>query len=106
VRPIDEGLSEVDAPTVSEVLGERAQDLAEDSFAHPLLEPAVARLVRRKAAWQRLPWRTRPQHPENSAEDWPGRDPWSPLTVSTALLHGDKRFNYRPLLVCEFHVDV
>jgi hypothetical protein len=44
-RPVHEASIEVEFATRPEVFGERLQDGAQDAFAHPLLEPAMAGLV-------------------------------------------------------------
>jgi hypothetical protein len=105
VGPVDKRFGEVELAAVAQVFSESAQDLHEHSLANPFLQPTVARLIRRISAWQRVPRRTCPQHPQDSVEYRPSRHPRPPFAITSAPGR-DQRLDDCPLLVGEFHVDV
>jgi hypothetical protein len=105
VCTVDKRLGEIEFPTIAKVLCERSQDLHEDALAHPLLQPSVARLMRRILAGQRPPRRARPEHPQDRVEHSASCDARSPFAVGATLLGNQRRYDV-PLLVGKFHIDV
>jgi hypothetical protein len=53
------------------------EHLVKDTRVNPLLEPPMARLVRRIAVREVLPTGTRAQDPQNAVHDVTGWAPWS-----------------------------
>jgi len=101
---IDEGLSQIDLAAITKVLGERLEDLHEDSFVHPFLHPAMAGLVRRVLGRKRFPRRTRPKNPQHSIENATRLDTRASLAVLSRLPDRDQRLDNTPLLIGELHV--
>jgi hypothetical protein len=105
VRAVDECLGQVQPSALPKIFGQRGQHPVQDALALPLLEPVVARLIRRIAPRQIRPWRARPQDPEDPVEHvarvppWPAATPRRPLP----LAFGDTGANRFPLLVREVH---
>jgi hypothetical protein len=106
VRAVNEGLRQIEFSALAQVDCERFQNLHESALRHPLLHPAVARLIGGIFARQRLPRSAGPQNPEDSVEDTPGRYAWSSLAITPPRDFGDERLYNGPLLVGELHSDV
>ena len=101
---IDEGLGQIDLAAVSQIFPERLEDFPEHAVLDPLLHPAVAGLVRRVFARQRLPRCPGPKDPEHSVENATSFDAWTTLAVFARLGLWDQRLDNTPLLVSELHV--
>lgn len=70
-----------------------------------MLEPAVAGLVRRVPLRHVLPGRASAQHPEDAVEHLAGIPPGpaAPIGAASELRH--QRFDQRPLLVGQVHIE-
>jgi hypothetical protein len=70
----------------------------------PLLESAVAGLVRTVSRRQIMPWRPGPQHPQHAVQHLPCISPGSAPVVGTALLSKlNQESDLFPLHVREIH---
>src|SRR5579883_150830 len=78
---IDESLLQVEFPPCLELLGQHAQDALQRAGPHPVLETAMAGLVRRILVGQFAPLRSGAQHPQNSVEHGSRLLPGSTTTV-------------------------
>jgi hypothetical protein len=105
VGAVDEGFGQVDLAVLLKVSGESGQDGVQNAAALPLLEAVVARLIRRVAAREIRPRRSRAKDPQDPVEHVPGIPPRSSATGRRALplWLGDAASNRLPLLVGEIH---
>ncbi len=96
---VDEALAEVDLAALSQVPRQRFKHYPERAVARPLLEPAVAGLVRREAVWQVLPARAASEYPEDAVDDLAGVSPRPAALVFAARRVGYQRGQHGPLFV-------
>ena len=100
---VDEGLGEVEASPLVEILREAVEDPLDRPVSEPLLEAAMAGLVRRIATGQILPRSPRTKDPEDPVQDVPRITPRSATAVRTSGRLGNQRFNRIPLSIGENH---
>jgi hypothetical protein len=105
VGSVDKRLSEIELSAVAKILCERSQNFHEHAIAHPLLQPTMARLVRRILAGQRSPRRAGPKHPQDPVEHRARFNARPSFAVATTIARNQRRDDI-PLLVREFHIDV
>jgi hypothetical protein len=99
---IDERLLQIEGPAEEQVFGQGAQNALQTAFPDPLLEPAMARLVRRVLARQVPPARPGTQYPEHAVEHRAGFAPRPTASVGSSLLaqQWPDRF---PLRIAQVH---
>jgi len=68
---VDEGFVQIERSSGQQVFGQSTQNPLQTTFPNPLLEPAMASLVRRIFARQILPTRPRAQNPQYSVQHLP-----------------------------------
>src|SRR5688572_29396870 len=100
---VDESLREIDFPSVVEVLRECGENTVEDTFALPLLEAPMARLIRRIPARQVRPRRSGAKDPQHAVQHVARIAPRPPalLRRGDLLGLGKMRSNRFPLFVGE-----
>jgi hypothetical protein len=96
---VDEALADVDLAALGQVPRQRFEHGSESPVARPLLEAAVAGLVRREALWQVLPAGARAQYPEDAVHHLARVSPRPAPAVVAARRLGDERFDNRPLFI-------
>src|SRR5215471_7007415 len=100
---VNEGLGQIDLAAITQILGERLEDLPEHTLADPLLHPPMTRLIWRVLRWQRLPRRSCPQDPKHSVEHLTRRNSRTSFAVFARRAAWDQRLDNAPLLIGELH---
>src|SRR5829696_5652812 len=99
---VDEGLAEIEFPSIAEVLRQPREQSPEHPRALPRLKSSMTRLVRRIAPRQVVPGRSRAEHPQHAihhpARVLPGTTP----AIGPTTRPKD-RFEDLPLGVGEVH---
>ena len=88
---VDVRLGEVQLPTRSQILGEGLQKPLHYARLHPLLEAAMARLVRRIPRGQIMPGRAGAEHPQNAIKYVTGTARRPPRSFACSMVLGKKR---------------
>jgi hypothetical protein len=99
---IDESLLQVEATAEEQVFDQGAQNAFQTAFPNPLLESAMARLVRRVLARQVAPAGSGSQDPEHAVEHRAGVAPGPTASVGSSLL-AQQWPDYFPLRVAHVH---
>jgi hypothetical protein len=81
---VDEGLLQIERATGQQVLGQGAQNPLQTALSHPLLETAMAGLVRRILAGQILPAGSGAQNPEHAVEHGAGIAPGPATSIAAS----------------------
>ena len=85
--------------SLAEVLHQRTYDLPQDALARPFLEIAMARLIGRVAARERVPLRTGAKDPQDSIEYLPPVLSRSAATIPAPPIAGQQRLDELPLAI-------
>jgi hypothetical protein len=101
-HPVDKTFTEVKFALRSKIFGERFQHVMSDAFANPLLEPAMAGLVRGKPFGQIFPPCAASQDPEDAIHCFTAIFPRSAEPVLAARRFWDEWGNDRPLFGSQF----
>jgi hypothetical protein len=80
---------------------ERAENAPQHTRAHPLLKPAVARLIGGMPVREIGPWGAGPEDPQDAVEHRTILPPWAPPAVCAARQLGQEGPNQNPLVVGE-----
>ena len=99
---IDEGFLQIERATGQQVFGESTQNPLQTAFSHPLLETAMASLVRRILARQVLPAGSGAQNPEHAVEHSAGVAPRAAATIAASCF-AEQRLDHVPLGIFEVH---
>jgi hypothetical protein len=99
---VDEGLLQIERTTGQQVFGQDAENPLQTALSYPLLEPAMAGLVRRILAGQILPAGSGAQNPEHAVEHGAGIAPGPAATVA-ARFFAQQRLHHFPLGIAEVH---
>jgi hypothetical protein len=99
---IDEGFLEIEPAAGQQIFGEDAQNPLQTAFPHPLLEAAMAGLVRWILARQVLPAGSGAQNPEHAVEHRAGVAPGPTATIGASLFL-EQRPDHFPLGIVEVH---
>lgn len=103
-RSINETLRQIDLPSPVEILCKRFKNLSQRSAPHPGLISTVTSLVWRIPLWQIKPTSAGAKNPQYPVENLPIPSPGSTAPVRSTLKSWNMRFDFRPLLVCQFFV--
>jgi hypothetical protein len=98
---VDEPCAQIALATLAQIRGQRLQHLAQRASARPLLESAVAGLVRWNTLGQILPARATAPNPEDPVEDLTRIPPGAAAPVGAARRFGNQRCEKSPWFVRE-----
>jgi hypothetical protein len=82
---VDESFLQIERPAGEQVLGQSAQNPLQSAFSDPLLETAMAGLVRRILARQVLPTGSGAQNPEHAVEHGAGVAPRTTAPIAASF---------------------
>lgn len=90
----------------AEILHQRTHDLPQDVLARPFLEIAVACLIGRVTARQRVPLRPGAKHPKDPVEHLAAVLARSAAAIPAPPIAWQQRLNELPLGIREVHSDI
>jgi len=96
---VNEGLGQIDLAAIPKVLCQRPKNLPKGALLDPLLHAAMAGLIGRIFARQRLPSGASPEDPEDPVQDPASGDTRPSLAVTPAFDLRDQRLDDRPLFI-------
>jgi hypothetical protein len=99
---VDESLLQIESTAGQQIFGQSAENPLQTALPHPLLEAAMAGLVRRILAGQILPAGSGAQNPKHTVEHSAGVAPRPPPSIAASFF-AQQRLDHGPLGIVEVH---